>query len=366
MMLRLAELNAILPRVLLVSVGQLRGGVGREIVAVVRLFTVHRGAVAELRRPLEAFQRWEVAGKEPQLVLHDGTADSDTRVDTAAAVLAEGDVLGDVGVGRHQPERLALAAIHSVVVEVHVGIAVEVVAAGARNHVDYATGRAAELGGIARRLDLDFLYEVEGHPLALHARLGVGRLDAVDDEAVLAGGRSVDRNAVRLGLEVGAGRLGDDRAEVTPLRQLHELIGRDAVGALAALDVDERLLRRDLDRFREPGHAQCNIEHLGLAERELDAGERSRREARKLRGDLIGPGCERREPEEPARIADSAGHPSLGEVLGIDGDAGEDGPGVVLYGAFNRGPLFLGSSGSGHQPQAQQRRQSSHTHETSS
>ena len=56
-------------------------------------------------------------------------------------------------------------------------------------------------------------------------------------------------------------------AEVTALRQLHELVGRDAVGALAALDVDERLFGRDLDAFRQTGHAQRDVEHLGLAER---------------------------------------------------------------------------------------------------
>ena len=119
-------------------------------------------------------------------------------------------------------------------------------------------------------LDLHFLDEVQRHALALHARLRVRRLDAIDDEAVLAGGRAVDRDAVRLGFEVGAWRLRDDGAEVTALGQLHELIGRDAVGALAALDVDERLFGGHLDGFRQARDAQGHVQHLGLTERELD------------------------------------------------------------------------------------------------
>ena len=160
-------------------------------------------------------------------------------------------------VGRQQAERVALGPVHAVVVVVDVRVAVEVVAARARDHVDHAARRTAVLGGVARRLDLDFLHEVQRHALALHARLRVGGLDAVDDEAVLAGGRAVDRDAVRLGLEVGARRLRDDRAEVTALGQLHELVGRDAVGALAALDVDERLFGRHLDGFRQARDAKC-------------------------------------------------------------------------------------------------------------
>ena len=75
--------------------------------------------------------------------------------------------------------------------------------------------------------------------------LQVGRLDAVDDEAVLASARAVDRDAAELGLLVGAGRLRDQRREVAALGQLLDLLGRDAGLARALLGVDDGRFGRD-------------------------------------------------------------------------------------------------------------------------
>ena len=84
--------------------------------------------------------------------------------------------------------------------EVEQRAAVPVVRAALGDGVDDAAGRAAELRRVAARLDLDFFDEVGDHVLARDAALEVRRLDAVDDEAVLAGAGAVDREAAELRL----------------------------------------------------------------------------------------------------------------------------------------------------------------------
>ena len=55
--------------------------------------------------------------------------------------------------------------------------------------VDDAAGRRRRIPRDSRRLDLDFLDEVREEVLAREAADDVGRLDAVDDVAVLGRGR---------------------------------------------------------------------------------------------------------------------------------------------------------------------------------
>ena len=79
---------------------------------------------------------------------------------------------------------------------------------------------------VAARLDLDFFDEVGDDVLARDAALEVRRLDAVDDVAVLAGARAVDRQPAELRFVVGAGRLRDERREVAALREQVDLLAR--------------------------------------------------------------------------------------------------------------------------------------------
>ena len=106
-------------------------------------------------------------------------------------------------------------------------VAVIVVGAALGDDVDHAAGRAAVLRGVAAGLHLDFFDEVDDDVLARQAALQVGRLDAVDDVAVLAGARAVDREAAELRFLVRARRLRDEGREVAALRQQLNLLGAD-------------------------------------------------------------------------------------------------------------------------------------------
>jgi hypothetical protein len=107
----------------------------------------------------------------------------------------------------------------------------EVVGAALGDGVDDATRRAAEFRGVAARLDLHFFDEVDDDVLARRPVLEVGRLNAVDDVAVLTGTGAVDRETAALVFLVGAWRLRDQRREVAALRQQLDLLGADARGA---------------------------------------------------------------------------------------------------------------------------------------
>ena len=123
-----------------------------------------------------------VGAEEPELVFDDdsrrGRRRSPRLVKPCAVPPVETTVFG-VGLQR-------------VVVVVAEDVAVELVAARLRDHVDDAAGRAAVLGLVAAGLDVDLLDELEVELLALEAVLGAGRVDAVDVERVLGAGRAVD------------------------------------------------------------------------------------------------------------------------------------------------------------------------------
>ena len=82
----------------------------------------------------------------------------------------------------------------------------ELVAARLRDDVDDAAERAAVLGLVAARLDLDLLDELVVDGLALDSLEDVRRVDAVDGPLVLGRGRAVDRQRERASLRVARGR----------------------------------------------------------------------------------------------------------------------------------------------------------------
>ena len=202
--------------------------------------------------------------------------------------------------------------------------------------------RAAEFGGVAARLDLDFFDEVDDHVLAREAGLQVGRLDAVDDEAVLAGAGAVDREAAQLGFLVGAGRLRHQRGEVAAVRQQLDLLGADVGLARALAHVDERRFRRDLSPSRStPDERQREVDLLDLAEADAHVDHFTGHEALQVRGDLVGAGSAARGNgrRRPASVTVETTATDVG--LGFDGGARKHGARGIPDDAFDRTALFL-------------------------
>ena len=194
------------------------------------------------------------------------------------------------------------AAFHRRALDVEHAETVQVVGAALGHDVDDAAGRAAEFGRVAARLHLDFFDEVGDDALARGAALEVGRLDAVDDVAVLAGAGAVDREATELRLLVGAGRLRDERREVAAVREQIDLLGADVDLTRVVPDVDERRFRCDRHRFGNAGQRQPELEPLDLAKAHLNVTELLRCKAREVRGDFVESRRQRREPELPGRV----------------------------------------------------------------
>src|SRR5204863_573028 len=96
-------------------------------------------------------------------------------------------------------------------------VAVELVAPRLRDDVDDPAGRASELGLVAAGLDLDLLDELVVDDLALDSAVDLVRVDSVDHEHVLRGGRAVDREREPPALRV-AGVLVDARLKLHDTR----------------------------------------------------------------------------------------------------------------------------------------------------
>ena len=117
------------------------------------------------------------------------------------------------------------------------------------------------------------------------------RLGAVDDVAVLAGARAVDRDAARTHLLVGARRLCHDGRAVAAARQLLDRLGRQVGAARALAQVDDRRIARDHDGLGHGADRQSQVNREQLPEPQVDAADLRRAEALQLARDLIRPGC---------------------------------------------------------------------------
>ena len=172
-----------------------------------------------------------IRAEEPRLVRHDRTADRAGGFVPVVRVVLILHVLGLVLVGQADPERRCagvravggtergrLAAGRAGPLPVEQPVAVIGVGAALGDRVDHAAGGAAVFSGVAAGLYLHFIDEIDDDVLAGEAALQVGRLDAVDDVAVLAGARAVDGEAAKLHFIVRARRLRDERREIAAVR----------------------------------------------------------------------------------------------------------------------------------------------------
>ena len=340
------------------AVAHLPGQVGGDVL----LLTLPRRAVRLARRvargrgvhrPLNRREGRLVGAEEPCTIRLDRSAERETGLDAAHFVFRIGDVLGEIRVQRVDAKRRDAGPEHVreplgrdgpagelVSLKVEQRVPVKGVRAALGDHVDDAAGGAAELRAVAARLDLDFLDEVGNHVLARDALLEVRGLDAVDDVAVLAGARAVDRQAAELGFRVGAGRLRDERREIAALREQIDLLARDVRLPRALLDVDERRLGRDLHRFGDAGQPERQIHLLDLAEADADVRLLLRCEALQRRGDLVGARGDRREAIDALCVGGGA-QDGAGARSRFDRDAGQHCSGTVLDDAFDGPTLFL-------------------------
>ncbi len=293
---------------------EVRRGVGVRLLSEVRPLLGDR----LLRRVLDAV----VGAEEPEMVLQDVAAEGGAEVELVEPL--------------ERPEvRLVLVLVvrlQRVVVVIDERLAVVVVAAGLRDDVDDAAGRAAVLGLVPARLDVELLDELVVELLALRAVLDAIRQNAVDHEGVLESRRAVDGDRVRE--RGGRGRLGrdarrdlHDRRVVAAARKRLDLpvvdVGRQAARAL----VHDRRLGGDEDLLLDGG-AQTEVGRGGLPEsdrdRLLDPGE-----ARERRGDLVDAGRQQDQAERPGRVGDVGPHALERGASGLYGRARERTPLLV-------------------------------------
>jgi hypothetical protein len=211
---------------------------------------------------------------------------------------------------------------------------VEGVRAALGQDVDDAAGRPAELRRVARRLDLDFFDEIGEEVLARETADDVGRLDAVDDVAILGGGRAVDHDARRLGLVVDTRRLRDERREITRVREQGDLLGAQVRRLAARLHVDDRRFGRDRDVLADGRKLQVELDALDRAELDLDIADLRRFEPRDVRADFVETREYRREAEVAALVR-GRGQDAAAARAGFDGHPGQDTARRVLHDAFD-------------------------------
>ena len=332
------------------AVGQLgrlvRGDVVHRVLADLAVERVGGRRAGRRRRHIarRLGQRRLVRREEPGTVLPDRTTERDARLEAVVLVFGVGPVLGLVAVGRRQAQRRRVAGLEPVTLPVEAGAALEAVRAALGHHVDDATERAAELGVVAARLDLDFVEEVGNDALARHAALQVRGLDAVDDEPVLASARAIDRQTTELAFVVGAGRLRHEGREVAALRQQVDLLAADAGRARALLRVDQRRLGRDLHVFGDAGDAHRQLDLLDLTQAQRHFGHLRRVEARQRRGHFIRARRQGREPIHASGVGHGRHHRTHGHVAGFDGHTRQHGTGRVFHDPFDGRPLLLRKS----------------------
>jgi hypothetical protein len=194
-----------------------------------------------------------IRAEEPCLVPVDRSAERKARLVAVVLVVGVRDVLGLVligqadaqrpragvrAVGRAEGGRLAAGGL--VPLPVEQPVAMPVVGAALRDRVDDAAGGATIFRGVAARFHLHFVDEVHDHVLAREAALEIRRLDAVDDVAVLAGARAIDREAAKLPFVIRARRLAHERREVAAVRNQRDLLGTDVRLPRRLLDVNQR------------------------------------------------------------------------------------------------------------------------------
>ena len=225
--------------------------------------------------------------------------------------------------------------------------AAEQVRAALRDDAHDAARRAAEFRRITGRLDLHLLDEVGEERRRGDAGPEVRRVDAIEVELVLGGGRAVDRDPAASALLVRAGRQRDERREITSLRQLVDCVGAKVRRGGRLLDVDRRRFGRDLHVLCKARHGERQIHLQELADLDDDRGARRGIESLKIGGDFITTRIQRRKAIGAAFV----GHrrECAGLALGFDSHPGKNSARGVFDDSFDRSARFLGRSRPGAQ-----------------
>ncbi len=246
-----------------------------------------------------------VGAEEPDLVLANGAADGAARLPVLLRLAGELLALTDVEeVGAEILAGPGLVVRRVADERVERAAAVELVAAGLGHDVHRGTREAAVFGLGAEADDAHFLDRVvvDVDERAEGSRLGVRRVDAVDEEHVLVRGAAVGRRARQ---RIRARRIehpGHRQCEVvegiTAGREARDELLVDARVDRRRLGVDERALGRHGDRLGVRADGKHEIERHGRVGADVDVLAHDGLEPRERGGDRVAP---RRQVEEHVR-----------------------------------------------------------------
>ena len=321
-----------------------RDTIGRPILLErLGLLTVRR-RLREAHRARRRRADRRVAAIEPQAIRHDRPAAFNHRLPVRDVVERSGEVLGFASVRGLEPQARANRTPETVVVRVVEPAApVERVATALGDGADDAAGCAREFRVVAARLHLHLVQEVSDDRLSRRPVLQVGRVHAIDDEAILRPACAVDRDSTGSVFAVGARRHGNHAREVPTFRDALDRSRRNGGRVGVLLDVDERRFSSHLDGFRNrrEGKHEIDLEHLAQAE--TNVGNLARRKTRERSGDFVGAGGQRRETVEAHRIRGDR-HGSAASALRFYRSAREHRSLRIFDGSLNRAGLLLGCS----------------------
>ncbi len=257
------------------------------------------------------------------------------------------------------PQERPLVAAPAPTLELGQHAAVPGVRSALGDHVDDAAGGAAELGGVARRLDLHFLEEVRSQWHRAGALLRARRVDPVDDEAVLGARRAVNRDAAGLRLVRRASGLSHDVGEIPTARQQLDFFTRDVGRGRRAGEIDADGGGGNLNRLRDAGHRQRELDARRRADRQVDRALPGGEPAQ-ARVDLVDARRQPREAELALLVRYRVDDPR--RAGGLDGHAGKHCATGVVDDPDDRTGRFLGSRRSCQHEQADEHCQSTLPH----
>ena len=283
------------------------------------------------------------AAVEPHPILDDRAADVAKRADVGPLVIrVEQARFRDVRVEWIETYERPPVAVKRVGLIVGADLALVAVGARPGQDADDAAGGAAELGVVARRLDLHLVDEIEQHRLSRRAVLQVRRVHAVDDEAILGSGGAIDLRAAGLAFLLRARRLPQDGGEVASLGHAVDRFLRHRGRGRVSFRVDERRgFSRDRHGFGHAGEREDEVDREVLAELEHDLGRSPGLETLKGRRDLVGSRRQRGEAIDARGVGRDRRHGTGRRTFCVDSCAREHRALSVLDDSLNRAGLFL-------------------------
>ncbi len=170
----------------------------------------------------------------------------------------------------------------------------------------------------------------------------MGRVDTVDDEAVLGTGSAVDRDAAEEAFLGSAGRLRGDAGEVAAFGQQLDLLRADRGRGCGVLDVDLAGFADHADRLGDGADFERDVRDDGLAEADRNVLNLSRVEAVELRDHHVGARGHAGEPEGSGLVRGARQAGATGRDR-FHGRAREDRARRVTHGTLDRAHLLLGA-----------------------